>query len=118
MRKMLCAVPVLSFLVLLALPAWGETPASPAAPLPVAGALCPVSSLPGSASLPDLIPTPVFKADTCGSCSGSCSWLSPGADCTTEYNEPGFCLGFYVGTNRVNCPGTQFAKCACTAYVE
>jgi len=118
MRKTLCAVPVLLCLICLALPAWGEAPAAPASPSPVAGALCPAASLPGSASLQDLIPAPVLKTVTCGDCSGSCTWLSPGATCTTANNEAGFCLGFYVGTNRVNCPGTQFAKCTCTAYIE
>ena len=117
MRKLLCAVPVLLFVVCLALPAWGEPPA-PAVPLPVAGALCPVSSLPGSASLQDLIPAPKLKTVTCGDCSGVCTGLSPGADCTTEENEPGYCLGFFVGTTRVNCPGTQFAQCSCTPYIN
>ncbi|HEX4966110.1 MAG TPA: hypothetical protein VF173_35195 [Thermoanaerobaculia bacterium] len=118
MRKALCAVPVLLSLICLTLPAWGETPAAPVATLLVAGARCPVSSLPGSASLQDVIPAPELKTVTCGNCSGVCTGLSPGAACTTENNEAGFCLGFFVGTTRVNCPGTQFAKCECTPFIE
>src|SRR4051812_17576747 len=119
MRKLLCAVPVLSFLVFLALPAWGEeTHAAPAAPSAVVGALCPVSSLPGSVSLPDVIPAPLLAVMTCGPCSSTCTALSPGAACLTEQNEAGLCFGFYVGSSPQYCPGTHLIKCVCNAFVE
>jgi hypothetical protein len=115
MRKTLCAVPVLMSLLCLALPAWGKTPIAPPVPSLLAGALCPASSTPGSASLPDVIPAPVFKTGRCGNCSGTCSGLNPGNSCPTE-NGQGQCFGLQVGSDILYCPGTTLYQCVCFSF--
>lgn len=110
MRKTLCVVPALAILFVLALPAWG---AALSAPAENPAEVCPVPA--GSATLPDLLPEPLFKTGVCGSCSDLvCRGVVLEGPCLTP-DGPGICLGFIVSGNPLVC-GDGGYQCGCIIF--
>ena len=115
MRKSLYAFPVLLGLLGLVLPVWGETPAAPAVPSPLAGSSCLAAASSGIASLPDVVPAPELRTVTCGACL-DCFGSSPGGSCVDSSGSPGVCFGLRNGTNNLFCPGTHLYQCVCLSF--